>query len=456
MSEKLQMHLDEKTKEAQSLLEELCRIPSVAAQNRGMEETASLVEEMLQDTGFETQQLKLKGAPPYVYAEQKGISHFTLLLYNHYDVPPEDPIELWNSPPFEPTIRDGSLYARGVCDNKGEIISRLAALRALKDASGALPITVKWIIEGEEEIGSPHFEEFAKAHGETLKADGCLWEGVGFDKDDRPEIYLGTKGLLYVEYEVQALAKDAHSGLAPSLPSGAWRLVQALNTLWDKERKRIQIKGFYDDVKELTPAQREAVANMTDMRETYLKTYEIEEFIHGLRGIEGMEYESVAPTANIAGIVSGYIDEGVKTVLPAAAKAKMDFRLVPDQNPDDIYEKLIAHLNAEGFEDIHVSWLGMADPVVTPMEDKFAQRIIALTDSFSEQTPNIVPIGGGTLPLLGSLKRWVGVPGLSAPGNVGYWNSGAHAPNEHIRLSDLEKGVRFNAYMFSELGQEEA
>ncbi len=452
MDEKLTAVLDQRKGFTLSLLEQLCQQPSVAAQNKGMLEMAEMVENRLKEAGFTTRQLRVEGAPPYVYGEQRGSSPLTLLLYNHYDVQPPEPLELWETPPYEPSMRDGKLYARGVSDNKGEIASRLAAIRALLAAYGELPITLRWIIEGEEEVGSPHFAAIAEGYADLLKADGCLWEGSGFDIEDRPELVLGTKGLLYVQYEVQGAGIDAHSGIAPILPSAAWRLVGALSSLRDSQGK-VRIPGFYDAVLAPTQAQLNALANQPDMEAVMRSTYKVDQFVDGLTGLELRKRAAFAPTSNIAGLWSGYTGEGVKTVLPARAMAKMDFRLVPNQDPEDIYAKLCAHLAAEGYEDVKVTRLSGVEPVVTPMEHPLVQRIQSIGESFSGKQAHINPLIGGTLPLLGALRRFVGVPGLSAPGNVSYWGSAAHAPNENIRLSDLERAVQFNCYMFQELGE---
>jgi acetylornithine deacetylase/succinyl-diaminopimelate desuccinylase-like protein len=452
MSEKLETYLESHASEAQSLIERLCSQPSIAAQNVGLTETADLVESLLDDAGFATQQLRVAGAPPAVYGEQRGRSDFTLLLYNHYDVQPPDPLELWESPPFEPSVRDGKLYARGCCDNKGEIATRLAALRALRAADGELPITIRWIIEGEEEVGSPHFGALAERYAELLRADGGFWEGGGFDVEDRPALALGTKGLLYVQYEVQGAGRDAHSGNAPILPSAAWRLVRALASLRSPDGK-VRIPGFYDAVRSPTETELEALANQADMEKEMREAFQVEEFVDGLTGMPLRERQAFTPTCNIAGLLSGYTEEGVKTVLPAHAMAKMDFRLVPDQDPDDILSKLQTHLARERYDDVKVTKLGGAVPVVTPIEHPFVRRVIEISERFAGKPASIAPIVGGTLPLLGALERFVGVPGLMAPGNASYWASGAHAPNEHVRLSDLDRAVRFNCYMFSELAR---
>jgi acetylornithine deacetylase/succinyl-diaminopimelate desuccinylase-like protein len=451
MDQALSAYLEEHEEDAQQILEQLCAQPSIAAQDLGIEEMADLVESLLVETGFRTQRFRAGDAPPVVYGEQRGRSPFTLLLYNHYDVQPADPIELWDSPPFEPAVRDGKLYARGVADNKGGIACRLAALRALRAVHGDLPINIRWIIEGEEEVGSPHFGVVAKRYADQLQADACLWEEGGFDPEGRPGIGLGAKGLLYVQYEVQTMTRDAHSGSATSLPSAAWRMVEALSSLRDAAGQ-VRIPGFYDDVRPPTEAQRAALADRTDMEDMVREMYGIDEFLGGRTGMDLRVHQSFSPTSNIAGLESGYTEEGVKTVLPSRAMAKMDFRLVPDQDPEDIAAKLRAHLHAEGFGDVSISVLGSAEPVVTPIEHPFVQRVIEIAGAFAGKPPSVTPLGGGTLPLLGDLRRYVGVPGLFAPGGPGYWGSGGHAPNEHIRLSDMVRAVQFNCTLFEELG----
>src|SRR6059058_361859 len=263
MTDPVIVYLDEHANDAQAALERLCRQPSVVAQDLGMPQMADLIEGLLSETGFKTERLFAEGAPPAIYGELRGRGPYTILLYNHYDVQPAEPLELWHSPPFEPTIRDGKFYARGACDNKGEIASRLTAIRALRAVLGELPITLRWIIEGEEEIGSPHFGAVASKYAPLLKADGCFWEGRGFGPTGRPELLLGTKGLLYVQLDVQGTGVDAHSGSAPILPSAAWRLVQALATLKTPEGK-VLIPGFYDAVRPPDSAQLKALAEQAD------------------------------------------------------------------------------------------------------------------------------------------------------------------------------------------------
>lgn len=453
MNETLAKELEIQTQAFKSLITEYCRLESVAAQNRMMSETADWVEKLLQETGFATRQLQVEGAPNYVYGTIKGKSDFTLLLYNHYDVQPEAPIELWESPPFEVTEKEGKLVARGICDNKAELISRICALRAIQAVYGELPITLKWIIEGEEEIGSTHFDAMTRQYGDLLKTDGALWEGGGFNEKGQAHIAVGFRGLLYVEYSVETMARDAHSGGAHTLPSAAWRLVKALASLKDDNGK-VLIPGFYDDVREPTEMEQQAARDNVDLeQEARAKAmYGIDAFLHNRSGYD-LEISVYEPTANIAGFLTGYTEPGVKTVLPAKAMAKMDFRLVPNQRPDDILEKLKTHLEAQGFDDVQVTKLGSGDPVVTPLEGPFVQKIAQICQTFTGQEPKIIPLGGGTLPLLGAMKNNVGVLGISTSGNPAYYGSGAHAPNEHIRVSDIPRAIEFNVFMFTQLGE---
>ncbi len=453
MNQTLTKELETQTKNFKTLITDYCRLESVAAQNRMMGETADWVENLLKATGFETRQLAVEGAPNYVYGTLKGKSDFTLLLYNHYDVQPEAPLELWESPPFEVTEKEGNLVARGICDNKAELISRICAIRAIQATQGEFPINIKWIIEGEEESGSTHFDAMTRQYGDLLKTDGALWEGGGFNEKGQSHIAVGFRGMLYVEYSVETMARDAHSGGAHTLPSAAWRLVKALASLKD-DNDRVLIPGFYDDVREPTAMEKQAAQDNVDLeQEGRAKAmYGIDTFLHNRSGYD-LEISVYEPTANIAGFLTGYTEPGVKTVLPAKAMAKMDFRLVPNQRPDDILEKLKAHLKAQGFGDVQVKKLGSGDPVVTPLEGPFVQKITQICQAFTEQEPKIIPLGGGTLPLLGAMKNNVGVLGISTSGNPGYYGSGAHAPNEHIRVKDIPRAIEFNVFLFTQLGE---
>jgi acetylornithine deacetylase/succinyl-diaminopimelate desuccinylase-like protein len=437
--------------EALDLTRELCRKPSVSAEDRALEETADLVETLLTATGFETRQLRVDGGPPAVYGELTGTGDSMLLLYNHYDVQPVDPIELWESPPFEPTLRDGRLYARGASDNKAEIGVRLATIRALREADGGPALTIRWIIEGEEEVASPHFDAIVEQNTELLQADGCLWEGSGLALDGRPEIGLGFKGNVAVKLDVQALSADAHSGLAAVLPSAAWRLHGALASIRAPDGT-VRVKGFHDAVREPSALARQAVAEQSPAEDELREFFGVDQFVDGLRGRELAERLTFSPTCNICGFHTGYGGPSVKTVLPAHASAWMDFRLVPDQRPAEVFELLRAHLDAEGFADVALTFLASAETAVTALEDPFAARVIGVAERVIGKPPSIIPLVGGSLPIVASLQRHVGVPGLSAPDNPVYGGSAAHAPNEHVRVEDSAPAIAFTIAVLEELG----
>jgi acetylornithine deacetylase/succinyl-diaminopimelate desuccinylase-like protein len=433
-------------------LERLCREPSVSAEGRALETTAELVRELLDAAGFSTQPLPVPGAPPAVYGELRGRGGYTLLLYNHYDVQPVDPLELWESPPFELTSRDGKLYARGTADNKGELAVRLAVIRAVREQSGELPLSIRWIVEGEEEIGSPHFDEIVRRNADLLRADACFWEGAPARlSDGRPAIGLGFKGLLSVRLDVKLLRSDAHSAVAATVQSAAWRLVEALSSLRGRDG-RVRIAGFYDPVLGPTDAERQAIAEQSESTEQDLQeSLGIDEFLDGLSGAELRERAAFAPTCNIAGIKSGYSGPGMKTVLPAEASAWLDFRLVPDQTPRETLALLRAHLEGEGFDYVAVTVLGSAEAAGTPIEHPLAQRVRRIAEDVSGRPASVWPRIGATLPIIASLHRHLGVPGVAAPDNPFYFGARAHAPNEHIRLEDFRAAIAFTEALLAAL-----
>jgi acetylornithine deacetylase/succinyl-diaminopimelate desuccinylase-like protein len=439
--------------DAVRILELLCRQPSVSAEGRALDETAELVEELLVGAGFETRRLRADGGAAAVYGDQPGRAPFTLLLYNHYDVQPVDPLELWESPPFEPTLRDGKLFARGAADNKGELAVRLAVIHALREDDGELPVRVRWIVEGEEEIGSTNFDEIVRRNVALLRADAALWEGGGARlPDGRPEVGLGFKGALGIRLDVRTLATDAHSSLEPVAPGAAWRLVQALASIRDRDGN-VRIRGFYDSVLPATEEERQAIAAASFSEEQELReTLGLEEFLDGLSGPELWERASFRPTSNLAGISSGYSGPGIKTVLPAVASAWMDFRLVPDQTPEEILELLRAHLDREGFGDVQVTPIVTARPAKTPLDHPFVRRVVDVAEAVSGETASITPLAPPTLPIVASLHEHLALPGLAAPDNPTYVGSLVHAPNEHIRLEDIEPALRFTYALLRNLG----
>lgn len=429
----------------------LCAQPSVSAHNTGIQECAQLVAEMLAEHGYRSEVLPSAGYP-VVYGEANGRSDKTLLFYLHYDVQPAEPIELWETPPFQLVEKDGKLFARGSADDKGHIITRLAGLAAVKHALGELPCNVKFIIEGEEELGSPNMPAFVEQNQQKLAADGCVWEFGGVNHDGAPTQTLGLRGICYVELSLRTANQDAHSGLGGSIfPNAAWRLVWALNSLKDAD-ERILISGFYDDVKPPTEVDLALLDQLPDDSENIKAMYGLKSYLKGIEG--GLNFKQKAifePTCTICGMDSGYQGPGSKTVLPAEARAKIDFRLVPDQRPEDILTKLRAHLDAQGFEDIEITYHGGTRPAKTDPEDPFVQ----LTNKTAEQVYGrkmvVSPMSGGSgpsYPFVHILKLPVVATGIGYPGNA------IHAPNEHIRIEDFIQGIRHTAYLVEAFGRE--
>jgi acetylornithine deacetylase/succinyl-diaminopimelate desuccinylase-like protein len=421
-----------------SELSRLCKQPSVAAQNWGLVECANLVAGMLKSRGFAVEIMGTGGAP-VVYAERKGRSNKTILFYNHYDVQPPEPLELWESPPFEPTLRDGKLFARGVSDDKGHLTSRLFALDALLDEDGDLPCNVKFVVEGEEEISSVHLKDFVMSNADKLKADGCVWEFGGVDHREVPVQHLGLRGICYVELSVETAKSDVHSGLGGSIfPNAAWRLVWALSTL-KGEDERIRIPGHYDAVKPPSERDRQLFKALPEVAEEYKTRYGVDHFLHKLTGgVELRLTEVFEPTCTICGLTSGYQGAGSKTVLPARASAKVDFRLVPDQTPEGVLQALRAHLDAQGFSDVKINFLGGENPARTDPDDPFVALVVEAARPVYGHPMQIIPMSGGSGPNHAFVHH-LHLPVVSA--GIGYPGSQGHAPNENIRLDLYLKGA---------------
>jgi acetylornithine deacetylase/succinyl-diaminopimelate desuccinylase-like protein len=444
---KIDAYLERNLDKSIAELSRLVAQPSVGAQNLGLKECAALVGEMLKQRGFKVEIVDTPGAP-VVFGERKGRSNKTLLIYNHYDVQPPEPLELWETPPFEPSLRDGKLYGRGVSDDKGHIVSRLHAIDALLDSESELPCNIKFIIEGEEETASVNLFEFIRRNKERLKADACMWEFGGVDHRDVPMEYLGLRGICYVELSVETAATDVHSGLGGSiLPNAAWRLVWALGTL-KGEDERIRIPGFYDGIRPPSKRDRELMSAMPEVAQEYKSRFGVKQFIKGLTGGVELRIEEVfTPTCTICGLTSGYQGPGSKTVLPARATAKVDFRLVPDQDPDDIRRKLRAHLDANGFSDIQITDLGGDPPARTDPDDPFIQLVARTAEEVYEMPMQLVPMVGGS----GPSHPFVHDLGLPvATGGLGHPDTRAHAPNENVRIDLYLKHARHMARLISE------
>jgi len=431
-------------------LSKLVAQPSISAQGIGLKECANLVADMLRARGFTAEIMDTEGAP-VVYGEKKGKADKTLLFYNHYDVQPPEPLELWESPPFEPSLRNGKLYGRGVSDDKSHIVSRLHAIDAILASQGELPCNVKFIIEGEEETSSVHLHDFIRENTEKLKADACIWEFGGVDHREVPMQYLGLRGICYVELSVETAAIDVHSGLGGSiLPNAAWRLVWALSTLKGPD-ERIRIPGFYEGIVAPTERDRELMEALPDVADEYKQRYGVKEFIKGLKGGTELKMEEVfTPTCTICGLTSGYQGPGSKTVQPAFASAKVDFRLVLGQMPEDILEKLRAHLDAEGFSDVQVKYLGGEPAARTDPDDSFVRTVVKAAEEVYEFPMAMVPMIGGSGPSYPFVHD-LGLPVATA--GLGYPDTRAHAPNENIRIDLYLKHARHMARVITEFAK---
>lgn len=432
-------------------LKEACSIPSLAEQPDGLVRMASWLEQRFAELGATTERLVHEGAPDALLAKI-GTGERTLLIYDHYDVQPVDPIELWDSKPFDPDERDGYIYARGVADNKGDLIARLAALEIYRDTYGDLPIQVKVLVEGEEESGSKSFEAIIERYSDRLVADGCIWEGHQIDHAGRPDLVFGAKGLAYVELNIRGLNEDQHSSRAVVAPSPVWRLVEALSTLRDPSGK-VLIDGFYDDVvapSEIDIAELEALPfDEAAERERLV----VDRFVGNVTGLDFKKRYFYEPTCNIAGLVAGFIVPGLsKTVLPKQAMAKLDMRLVPDQDPHDIVDKLRTHLDKRGYTDIGITTFSMEHPVRSPSDSLIGRAAIDAARQVFGHDLVVAPMMIGTGPMY-PVAHTLGVPTVS-PAGIHRPDSNIHAPNEKARVDDFLKIIEYTvAYLkrFSEL-----
>jgi acetylornithine deacetylase/succinyl-diaminopimelate desuccinylase-like protein len=430
------------------MLGDLCAIPSVAAQGQGIDPCAAHVAELLNAVGLDAQIIATAGNP-VVYAEAKGTRDTTLLCYNHYDVQPAEPFDLWHSDPFTMTRKDNLLIARGVADDKGELVSRIAAIAAVKHVLGEIPVGIKFLIEGEEEIASPNLAPFIHANVDRLKADACVWEFGTHNADGVPISYLGLRGICYLELSVETAKIDTHSGIAGSiLPNAAWRLVWALNSLKDQD-ERIQLPNFYESVIAPTARDMELLAALPDSDEEMQELFGNTMFLKNAAGVELRRREIFEPTCTICGITTGYQGAGQKTVLPARASAKVDFRLVPDQKPEDVVKQLRAHFDAHGFRDIQITVVGAGRPARTAPEHPLVQTLVDAAVDVYGREPLIWPMSGGSGPNY-LFAHEIGVPIVTL--GVGYSGSRIHAPNENIRISDFRNGMRHMAALLLRMG----
>jgi acetylornithine deacetylase/succinyl-diaminopimelate desuccinylase-like protein len=418
-------------------LKMLIRQPTVSAQGIGVEDTAKLVLERARSAGIAAEALRADGGPPTIVGEL-GRGDRTLLVYNHYDVQPPDPLGEWETPPFEPIERDGYLFGRGVSDNKGNLMGRVQALEAYRATIGDLPLRVRVLYEGEEESGSEHLAAFVSAYGDRLRADGCIWEAGYKDAAGRPTISCGLKGIAYVELRVRGAAKDAHSSLATIVPNPAWRLVWALATL-KNDRDEITIDGFMDEVRRPSAAELAELERLPFDETGMLRIHGIGRFVRDLHGTELKKKHFFEPTCTICGILSGYTGAGSKTVLPAVASAKIDFRLVPDLTPEKVTRLLRAHLDRRGFRDVEIIPSHGERPSRWPTDSPVARAAVAACRATYGVDPVVYPLMAGSGPMAQVCDALsIPVTGFGS-GNAASAN---HAPNENIAIADYVDHIR--------------
>ena len=438
MQQYIQQHKDRFLSE----LLELLRIPSVSADSKYKADVrlaAEFICEKLKSAGADLAEINETAGHPIVYGEKiidKSLP--TILVYGHYDVQPADPLNLWDSPPFEPIVKDEKIYARGACDDKGQVYMHIKAFETMM-ATNSLPCNVKFMIEGEEEVGSDNLGIFVKANKEKLNADVILISDTAIVANDIPSIDVGLRGLSYLEVEVTGANRDLHSGVYGGAVANPINVLSKMIASLHDENNHITIPNFYDDILELSPDEREAMALTPFNLEAYQEDLAIND-VRGEVGYSTIERASIRPTLDVNGIWGGYIGEGAKTVLPSKASAKISMRLVPNQQSDKMTEMFTKHFEsiAPAGVTIKVRPHHGGEPYVTPTDSKeyrAAER--AMEESFGKKP---VPTrGGGSIPIVALFEKELGLKTILM--GFGLDSDAIHSPNEHFGLFNFYKGI---------------
>lgn len=441
--------------QAERFEEELCellRIPSVSTQpaHKGdMERAADWLVERFGRLGFTTERIPTSGHP-IVYAESPPVEGVpTVLVYGHYDVQPAEPLELWISPPFDPTRRDGNLYARGATDDKGQMLTHVFSAQAWVESEGRLPVNLKYLIEGEEEIGSPSLEPFVQANRQRLACDCIIISDGAQFGPDQPAITYGLRGISYFDLRLTGPNRDLHSGsFGGSVTNPANALARMLASLID-DRGVVQVPGFYDDVVPLSEREREQLAAMPFDELRYMQQIGVTA-LSGEEGYTTLERRWARPTYDINGLSSGYQGEGAKTVLPKSAAAKFSFRLVPNQDPVKISNSLrtmLARLCPAGIQielEEHHSSPGVRIPLDSP---SVAAAARAIEQAFGR--PPVYTREGGSIPVVSIFHKILGVDILLL--GWGQDDDNTHSPNEKFSLTDFHRAIKASARLWDEL-----
>ena len=428
-----------------SQLQQLIRVPSVSAKKQlTITKCAELVSEIMSKAGIKSELLKLEynseEIAPVVYGEVKSKKNpdgKTILFYNHYDVQPPEPIELWDDDPFSGKIDGNLIFGRGASDDKGELITRIKAVQYFLDETGDVPCNVKFIIEGEEEVGSSHLEKYLVKYRQKFSCDATIWEFGYIDENETPIISLGMKGLLCVELHAICANADLHSSLAVLVENPAWRLVHALKTIRD-ENGTITIKNWHEDIRDFSAEELECIKQEDFEISDFKKNYGLSK-IFNENDIEKMKKASVGGvTSNISGLFSGYIGEGSKTVLPSKAMAKLDFRLVPEMKPEKQFELLRDHFDRNGFKDIQLKYLSGEPACRIAVNNEFVKLVEASAlEEFGKVIKSVSSAGTGPMWYFNKILK---CPCVSI--GCTYKYSRIHSPNEFVRIDLIKKTTK--------------
>ena len=444
-------HVDSNMNNLISDLQTLIRQPSVSAKNEGIEECAKLVKKLLKKSGLKSEILRLKkGVAPIVYGEikSKQNSTKTLMFYNHYDVQPAEPFDLWDDPPFSGTRKGNKIFGRGATDDKGELITRIKAVEACLKTTGDVPCNIKFVIEGEEETGSAHIENYLKKYRKKFSCDGVIWEFGYVDAKNRPIIGLGMKGLLFVELSTKESIIDAHSSLAVLIKNPAWRLIDAVKTLRDSHGK-ILIKDWYKEVKLFSKKDLELIRKEPFDENVFKKEFGIKSFVGNKKGMSAKKALAGGATCNIAGFVSGYTGDGAKTVLPGNALVKIDFRLVPKMDPKKQVMRLKKHLKSKGFTDVKIKVFHGEAAARTSSSHPFVTQVKEAADkSFGKSILNVSNAGTGPMYTFVDILK---APCISIGST--YMFARIHSPNEFARVDLLKKTTKCICLIMENFGK---
>ena len=428
------------------------RIPSISTDSQRKEDTrkaARFILEELSNAGFEAQLNETPGHP-VVTAQWLGApGSKTLLVYGHYDVQPPDPLDLWDNPPFEPVIQGRNIFARGATDDKGQALAVIRGIMATLQVKGALPVNVKFLIEGEEEIGSPNLEPFLEAHQGDLAADAVLIADCSMYARDIPALTVGLKGLVYLEVTLTGPARDLHSGsFGGAVENPGHVLCKMLSSLKDDDG-RVTVPGFYDDVIDLTDEERAAFKGLPFDEGKYLESVGAPQ-LHGEARFTTLERTWARPTLDINGLNCGWTGEGAKTVLPSRAIGKFSMRLVADQKPDRIRDLVTRHLETRcpPTVTLEVASLHGAEPVLVSSDSPYLEAAArAMARGFG--TRPVFIREGGSIPVVASFKQILGADSILM--GLGLNDDNAHSPNEKFSLDSFQKGIETTAYLLEEV-----